>query len=62
MFMPQQQAMIGQGVAMQLPPFGQGAVMQLPPQSNRQMCCSCCPCFGNGRKRRSLFRKLAKSM
>lgn len=56
---PAPQPMIGQGAAM--PMIGQGAAMQLPPQIGRPMCC---PCFGNGRKRRSLYflqHKHAKS-
>ncbi|KAK6112898.1 hypothetical protein QQG55_49490 [Brugia pahangi] len=44
-----------------LPAIGQGATIQLsshifsPAQIGRSECCNCCPCFGNGHKRRSLF-------
>uniref|UniRef100_A0A1I7VPD8 Uncharacterized protein n=1 Tax=Loa loa TaxID=7209 RepID=A0A1I7VPD8_LOALO len=46
---------VGQKAAIQLPPQ-----IFLPPQVGKPQCCSCCPCFGNGRKRRSPFFILHK--
>ncbi|VBB30409.1 unnamed protein product [Acanthocheilonema viteae] len=56
MLMPQPQ------VPQTIPMIGQGApIQQLSPQIvGKQICCNCCPCFGAGRKRRSIFSKLAK--
>ncbi|CAG9535863.1 unnamed protein product [Cercopithifilaria johnstoni] len=40
-----------------IPMIGQGVTIQLSPQIVKPTCCNCCPCFGNRRKRRSLFYK-----